>query len=187
MFMRGFTLIELAVVLAIIAVLAAVLTPLVAGYIDEARATRALVEARTIAQAIGFHQADTGRYPIYATATATSTDTDILFGPGTAVTFTAGWGTPASTSLQTRLNTNFFSLPTTFGTGRIAYHGPYTVNLDSDPWGRTYVATLGNAPGNTGVAAFVISAGLDGIIQTTKQQNGSSFVVSGDDIVVRVK
>ncbi len=34
---KGFTLIELAVVLAIIAVLAAVLTPMVTGYLDQAR------------------------------------------------------------------------------------------------------------------------------------------------------
>ena len=38
---KGFTLIELAVVLAIIAVLAAVLTPMVTGYLDQARVARA--------------------------------------------------------------------------------------------------------------------------------------------------
>ena len=43
---NGFTLIELAVVLAIIAVLAAVLTPMVTGYIDQARIER-LIAVRT--------------------------------------------------------------------------------------------------------------------------------------------
>ena len=38
---KGMTLIELAVVMAVIAVLAAILTPLVTSYIDQARNTRA--------------------------------------------------------------------------------------------------------------------------------------------------
>ena len=48
---KGFTLIELAVVLAIIAVLAAILTPLVTSYIDQARTTRAAADVRATAQA----------------------------------------------------------------------------------------------------------------------------------------
>ena len=62
---RGFTLIELAVVLAIIAILAAVLTPLVTNYLDQARLTRAQADVRTIADAIKLYQRDTGRWPIY--------------------------------------------------------------------------------------------------------------------------
>src|SRR6266540_4367667 len=64
---KGFTLIELAVVLAIIAVLAAVLTPLVTGYLDQARIARAQADVRTIADSLKLHQRDSGRYPIYAT------------------------------------------------------------------------------------------------------------------------
>ena len=45
---KGFTLIELAVVLAIIAILAAVLTPMVTGYIDQARETRAQADVRGV-------------------------------------------------------------------------------------------------------------------------------------------
>ena len=49
---KGFTLIELAVVLAIIAILAAVLTPIVTGYIDQARQTRGQGDVRAIATSI---------------------------------------------------------------------------------------------------------------------------------------
>src|SRR2546426_10846808 len=66
---KGFTLIELAVVLAIIAVLAAVLTPMVAGYLDQARIARAQADTRTIADAIKLYQRDTGRWPVYGTST----------------------------------------------------------------------------------------------------------------------
>src|SRR5690242_15861806 len=62
---KGFTLIELAVVLAIIAVLAAVLTPMVAGYVDQARIARAQADVRTIADAVKLYQRDTGRWPVY--------------------------------------------------------------------------------------------------------------------------
>ncbi len=62
---KGFTLIELAVVLAIIAILAAVLTPMVTGYIDQARETRAQSDVRAIATAILGYQRDTSRFPVY--------------------------------------------------------------------------------------------------------------------------
>src|ERR1700739_3969063 len=65
---KGFTLIELAVVLAIIAVLAAILTPMVTGYLDQARVARAQADTRTIADSIKLYQRDTGRWPVYATA-----------------------------------------------------------------------------------------------------------------------
>src|SRR6185503_4494633 len=48
----GFTLIEIVVTLAIVGVLAAMLTPVVGKYIDEARVTRASDETQTISTAI---------------------------------------------------------------------------------------------------------------------------------------
>src|SRR5712672_831796 len=72
---KGFTLIELAVVLAIIAVLAAILTPIVTGYLDQARLARAQADTRTIADAVKLYQRDTGRWPVYFTAGDFSTNT----------------------------------------------------------------------------------------------------------------
>src|SRR5436190_24161865 len=89
---KGFTLIELAVVLAIIAVLAAILTPMVTNYLDQARTARAMGDTRTIADAVRLYKRDTGFYPIYsslANARAGTTVAAILTGPGTAPTATA--------------------------------------------------------------------------------------------------
>src|SRR2546428_14094274 len=70
--MKGFTLIELAVVLAIIAVLAAVLTPMVTGYLDQARVTRAQADVRTIADAVKLYRRDTGQWPIFTASGQTN-------------------------------------------------------------------------------------------------------------------
>ena len=45
---RGFTLVELIVVLTILAVLAALLVPALTGYIDKANEAKVLAEARTV-------------------------------------------------------------------------------------------------------------------------------------------
>ena len=87
---KGFTLIELAVVLAIIAILAAILTPLVTNYIDQARVTRAQADVRTIADAVKLYQRDTGRYPIYDGASnypnTVGTGIQVIFGTSSGTT-----------------------------------------------------------------------------------------------------
>src|SRR6266850_2945433 len=107
---KGFTLIELAVVLAIIAVLAAILTPLVTNYLDQARTTRAMADTRTIADSIRLYKRDTGYYPLYTSlsnAKLGTTSANILAGPGTAPDTTqSDWNAIAvsTTALVTRLN-----------------------------------------------------------------------------------
>ena len=113
---RGFTLIELAVVLAVIAVLAAILTPLVTSYIDQARETRAGADVRAIAQAAQLYKRDTGKFPIYADDTDADADTESvseLVGDGSEPAFTGlNWEFDSNGDLDTFLNTNKLSLPT---------------------------------------------------------------------------
>ena len=84
---RGFTLIEMATVMAIISVLAAVLTPTVLDFVDQARLTRAAADVRGIASAVLLYQRDTGKFPIYSDTASAGSDTaaaTTLVGPGSS-------------------------------------------------------------------------------------------------------
>jgi general secretion pathway protein G len=61
--LRGFTLIEIMVVVVIIAILAALIVPRVMGRPDEARVIAAQQDIRTLAQALKLYRLDNMRYP----------------------------------------------------------------------------------------------------------------------------
>src|SRR5438552_2279298 len=69
---RGFTMIEMVIVLAIIAILAAVLTPIVVGYVDQSRVAKAQADVRTIGEAIARFERDVGRYPMWTAASGSA-------------------------------------------------------------------------------------------------------------------
>ena len=194
---KGFTLIELAVVLAIIAVLAAILTPIVTSYLDQARLARAQADAKTLADAIKLCQRDTGRWPVYASPGDFGLNT--IAGGRTLIGGSSGsnpadpqgtWNIAsavASSSLETYLNGNFTGLSTTNAFPKAGFRGPYIASLDSDPWGNKYILTASNLAG-TANHAFVISAGPDGILQTAPNQAATQqFAVGSDDIVSVIK
>ena len=60
----GFTLIEILVAVAILAIASAALTPMVLKYINDGRRARSLSDAQTLGQSILAFQLDTGRWPV---------------------------------------------------------------------------------------------------------------------------
>jgi general secretion pathway protein G len=193
---KGFTLIELAVVLAIIAVLAAVLTPMVTGYLDQARVARAQADTRTAADAIKLYQRDTGRWPVYAS----SGDYPNTIGGGKALiggstgtnpgNGTATWNASsviAASSLEVYINGNLTSMNSSNTFPKAAFRGPYVGSLDSDPWGNRYILTASDLAGSTN-HAYMISAGPNGVLDTTMDQTATGqFTVGLDDVVAVIK
>ena len=60
---RGFTLLELLVVLAILGMLAAIAAPRVLGYLGSARSDSAKIQMKNIATALDLYRLEVGRYP----------------------------------------------------------------------------------------------------------------------------
>jgi general secretion pathway protein G len=60
---RGFTLIEIMVVITILGILAALVVPKIFGRTDDARITAAKTEISTLVQALKFYRIDNGRFP----------------------------------------------------------------------------------------------------------------------------
>jgi prepilin-type N-terminal cleavage/methylation domain-containing protein len=190
---KGFTLIELAVVLAIIAVLAAILTPMVTGYLDQARLARAQADTRTIADAIKLYQRDTGRWPVYFTAG----DYPNTIGGGKALIGGANGSSPqngiatwnvstviASSSLEIYINGNLTGLSAN-AFPKAGFRGPYIGALDSDPWGNKYILTASDLAGTTN-HGYVISAGPNGVMDTTMDQPVTGQFTAGSDDVISI-
>jgi type II secretory pathway pseudopilin PulG len=182
------------VVLAIIAVLAAVLTPMVMNYVEQGRIARAQADVRTIADAVRLYQRDTGRWPVYDSSTAYTSATAAATVLGSSQGSNPGNGTVSwnvsdvigTTSLESFLNNNYSSV-TANGFPKVTFNGPYIGTVDSDPWGNKYLLTSGNLAGSTN-HAYAISAGPNGVLDTTLNVPvGTNLNPGGDDLISMVR
>lgn len=193
---KGFTLIELVVVLSVLAVLTAVLTPMVVGVIEDGRKARAKADVKTIGGAILAFNKDLNNWPIWASGKATGpNDTafkvikssggdDPLIGDGSGWTL-SGEGVG---DIDGQFMTNTPGYPTS---GERRWQGPYLEKMASDPWGNKYlvnVAKLKPGADFASEAVYVLSPGPNKTVETLfSQKVGAAFVVEGDDVVYRVK
>jgi prepilin-type N-terminal cleavage/methylation domain-containing protein len=141
--MSGFTLIELVIVIAVIAILAALLVPTIVGQVARARDTRALSDVGELGRAISRMRTDTsvsgtGCVDVLSNLTALSAST----GCTPTGAFSAG-----------------LSSCTTAKPGVPCWGGPYVAVLPDDPWSAPYYATL-----NTSTYTVLVgSPGADGV------------------------
>ena len=154
---RAFTLIELMVVMAIIAILAAMLLPQVGNMVEKARVANAQGEVRNVATAMYGLLSDTGRSPGERDG-----------------------GTMGDTNGSGLNNCNYGLV---CNSGYPNWDGPYLMKaVGLDPWGREYY--YDGAPsewtGNPGQAAFMC-AGPNGRFQCW---NRTDLNCTADDIVV---
>ena len=214
---KGYTLLEVAAVVAVTGTLAAVAMPVVADKIAAAKVTAATMEVQAIKDTIVNFMKDTGVPPFYTTASGSLPKTDdvnnftivTLDGAVPAVdTSSRAASTWPPRPFPTVVNgatidgqlINNFPLYITDGTN--AWKGPYVPSLRKDPWGNKYIAVvqwLGEPVEASDKiqqrAAYVISAGPNGLIETSYNQpirvikgtqEATFFVVGGDDIVSRI-
>jgi prepilin-type N-terminal cleavage/methylation domain-containing protein len=201
---RGFTLVELTVVLAVIVTLALVLTPSIANFINDARVARARIDCQTIASGIYQFYRDTGHFPAWTLSQnggvgLRANRLQLLMSRGnvpleeTPSLWTTGAAGPLADQLLT--NTPGYALKTP--TSQFGWNGPYfSTELGADPWGNRYVVNIGlidtspgavMANGQPKLAVWVLSAGPNGTIETPFTQPLLTATLGGDDIGTRIQ
>ncbi len=187
----GWSLMELVVVLAIIAILASIITPMITSYIDRARINTARNDVRNIAAAIISFNTDTRIWPIYVDQSdipngdaydALETDGDVPTDNSTD----DAWTTGTNGDMSAVINENSLALTTI---GLRAWNGAYMNDISTDPWGTKYYLNATFLKPGQEEAVFVISAGPDKTLDTEYDQdpNVAAFAVGGDDIVHRIR
>ncbi|MBI2989333.1 MAG: type II secretion system protein GspG [Deltaproteobacteria bacterium] len=192
---NGFTLVEIIVILAVISILVAILTPTVLKYIDEARDDRAHEDVKNVSAMLNDLIRDTGQYP------GDLAGTNFICGPGTiASAGSTGWAanSAACTSGTGKTNNSLSNHllvndPSEDGTtdstgdyrttGKFKWKGPYVASTSEDPWGNAYEVNVSTLKGANTSPTWVISAGPNGVLDTST----SATTLSGDDVGVRIK
>ena len=211
---KGFTLIEAAVAIAVVAILSGIIIPLVVKNLRDSQISRAKNDVQVIAASVASQIKDTGRTPRLAGGLNGAT------GAGNAMWGSGPTGTPNIAGLPVGANNTFLNLftpnsnvaaellaaNTMFGFAtataqqEFQYRGPYLgadVAAKLDPWGNRYVIIGYNATsGAINGPIWVICAGPNGTVTApvfnaaTGYPNtwayGAANSASSDDIVVRV-
>jgi Tfp pilus assembly protein PilE len=204
----GLTVFDLIAGVASIAILTAVLTPLVRNAIEDSRVARAREDVASIATAVSALYRDTTRWPITNADGPSGTVDRVITsdrvpivaaaaaGPGAANWGTLGttkhlgdflyWNNPDDNSSANGTGSNQIRQDFPIRGGQ-AWRGPYVDSYDQeDPWGHAYVINARYLPGgayrgNGYHEVIVLSAGPDGQ-WSTPFDDGTPEAIRGDDI-----
>jgi len=186
---KGFTLIEMVVVLAVVAILAAILVPSIEKNIQDAKIARAKNEVQVLGAAMASFYKDVGIWPMYSVFATTAADylTSANGSAGTDPNTYEWWS--GATTYDTFENQLISNSPVytacTAPTQEMCWNGPYINEVKPDPWGHEYSSNVKDATGTN--AMWVWSAGPDGVADTDSTQTQGSAVLTNDDIGVRLR
>ena len=199
----GFTLIEIVVILAVIAIISAAMVPRISGIMDDAKISRAQSEVQTIGMAILRFNANTGRWPARDVAGSdnqvVSLESGIYDAQVTPPAYGGAdgrWTDSTADYFDNHLANNTPGRPSTASytgtaypiTGLNRWNGPYLQEVAADPWGNGYRCNIVAAYSTdvaTDLYCYIISAGPNGTIETDGQVETAEVAahqVSGDDV-----
>ena len=208
----GFTLLEITIVLAVIAILGLILAPSIVSFLSQSRLARAENDVRTLAHAVEEFVRDNGFHPQWADGSRTE-KIQLLISDGALGEAQPGaepWLTTQANSIDLISNQLVNNRPSFGATGYplktalsgVGWNGPYlSSHPESDPWGNRYVINVEHLSAGLGAveadgvqekrAVWALSAGPDGVFDTTYPTLGSqlrsSAAASPADIAVRIQ
>ncbi len=190
----GFTLVEILVAVAILALLSAALTPMVIKYVNDGRRTRALSDSQALGQAILAFNLDVGRWPVNGDANPNDAgEISRLVGlpaaevtaanipNGTGATGAGNWngggsgGTAGALedhlilNRTTAVNPLYTASPT--APEPAGWNGPYLKQIPLDPWGRPYVCNV----------RYLDAAAVNGVTAVEEDRHAVSCLSAGAD------
>ena len=194
---RGFTLIELILVVAVVGILAAILVPTVFSILDDSAVAKGQADVKAIAGAIIAIRKDVGEFPTRDADVASPAEVNMLYSGTTAPVLadfspTTGMG---SFDCTTATNCETFEFPFLTNTsasnpysttGKKRWKGPYLSENPTDGFDTPYIAyvtSLRRAGGSTTDRAWVVFAGENAVYETTP----ASTTAQGDDTVFLIK
>jgi len=162
---RGFSFLEMLVVVAILITLAGIAVPIFTREMDEARLSAALTECQRIGESIRLYMNDTGKAP---TGPSGARLFHVLRSEGTTPAGTDLWGNGRTEALRRFLLTADY--------GGADWAGPYINEVDADPWGHAYLV---NTHGFfSAERVWVLSSAPDGTLNT----RADATQPAGDDL-----
>lgn len=171
----GFTMIEAIVIIAVIAILGGILTPMVIKEVGKSKITRAKADMEAVSTAFNQYFADTGVWPNNWSG---ATDSTVQF-----LAFTSLF---TNSSSLTNWDGPYFERSTlNGGVEQVALNSGGVFSGFVDPWGRPFsivFGRVGGAIGGTAGAVAIVSGGPDKAITTTGA-NACMGIPANDDLV----